>query len=84
MLGPQCDRLIDLLLSKGLVACRLLVLFHGFLMHLLRQILKALGLALFVHDLSAKHVNLTLVLFVLRSSLIERQLLVANCMLLAG
>ena len=76
--------MIDLLLCKGLVACRLLVLFHGFLVHLLGQILESFCFAFLVHDLSAQHINLTLVLLVLRSRLIEQELLIANSVLLTG
>ena len=53
-------------------------------MHLLGQILQSFCFAFLVHDLSAQHINLTLVLLVLRSSLIEQELLIANGVLLTG
>ena len=53
-------------------------------MHLLGQILESFCFAFLVHDLSAQHINLTLVLLVLRSRLIEQELLIANSVLLTG
>ena len=53
-------------------------------MHLLSQVLKALCFTVLVHDFTAQHINLTFVLFVLRLRLVEAELLLADCVLLAA
>jgi len=82
MLSTQSNSLVDLLLSPELVARRILVLFRRFLMHLLCQVLKAFALTVLVHDFAAQHVDLALVLLVLRIGLIQSECLVENGMLL--
>ena len=53
-------------------------------MHLLSQVLKALCFTVLVHDFTTQHINLTFVLFVLRLCLVEAELLLADCVLLAA
>ena len=53
-------------------------------MHFLCQILKALRFAVLIHYFTTKHIDLTLVLFILWLCRVEAQLLLTNCVLLAA
>ena len=65
VLRPQCNSLVDLLLGKTFIVDGRTVLLLSLLVHLPRQVLKALRLSIFVHDLFAEHVDLPLVLLIL-------------------
>ena len=83
MLRPQCNSLVDLLLSQALAEEGRSVFLEGFLVHLLRQVLEAPRLTVLVHDLLPKHVNLLLILLVLGLGLVEAELLNLARVLLA-
>ena len=78
MFGPERDSLVDLLLGEALAEKSCAVLLLGLLVHLLGQVGQPAHLSVLVHDLAAQHINLSLVLLVLRFSLIETQLLVLD------
>ena len=82
VLGPERDRLVDLLLGEALAEEGRAVLLLRLPVHLLRQVHQSAHLAVLVHDLAAQHINLSLVLLVLRLGLIEAQLFVLDGVLL--
>jgi len=83
VLGPESDRLVDLLLREALLEDSNPVLLHGLLVHLLGQLEQAVGLAVLVHNLSTQHVDLALKLLVLRLGLVQTELFVLDGVLLA-
>ena len=83
MLSSQSDSLVDLLLRETLGEQGCTVLRLGLLVHLLRQVLEPPRLAVLVHDLLPQHVDLLLILLVLRLRLVQAELFILAGMLLA-
>ena len=83
VLGPECNGLVDLLLSQTLAKEGRTVLLFCLFVHLFGEVGQSGHLAVLVHDLAAQHVNLALVLLVLRLRLVEVQLLVLDRVLLS-
>ena len=73
---PQCNSLVNLLLGQALTEQGRTVLLERLLVHLFSQVLEASGLAVFVHDLLSKHVDLFFILLVLGLRLVEAELLI--------
>ena len=76
MFRPQCNSLVNLLLGQALTEQGRTVLLERLLVHLFSQVLEASGLAVFVHDLLSKHVDLFFILLVLGLRLVEAELLI--------
>ena len=83
VLGSESNGLVDLLLSQTLAKEGRTVLLFCLFVHLFGEVGQSGHLAVLVHDLAAQHVNLALVLLVLRLRLVEVQLLVLDRVLLS-
>ena len=83
VLGPESNGLVDLLLGQTLAKEGRTVLLFCLFVHLFGEVGQSGHLAVLVHDLAAQHVNLALVLLVLRLRLVEVQLLVLDRVLLS-
>ena len=80
VLGSESDCLVDLLFSETLAEKGSTVFLLGLAVHLLRQVLQSLHLVVFVHDLAALHIDLSLQFLVRRHCGVQTQLLVFNRM----
>ena len=83
VLGSQGNRLVDLLLSQLHRVHSLSVFLLSLLMHFLGKLGKSFGFIVLVHDLSAKHIDFSLVLVVLGLGLVETELLLLDGVVLA-